>query len=78
MPRGALFHGIVKSWGLNPHCTTIILPLLTRAVERQLKTERDIDRFFNLLDICRDQGARSKFLIELFKFILREDVPEQS
>lgn len=57
----------------NSHCVTIFLPsVLTSAVERQLRTERDIDKVFNLLDIFRDKSKRVEFLTELFKFILRE------
>ncbi len=59
----------------NPRCLTIFLPsVLTSAVERQLQTERDIDKVFNLLDIFRDEAKRTEFLTELFKFILREKV----
>jgi hypothetical protein len=43
-------------------------------VKKQLKTERDIDQVFDLLDIFRDKRKRSAFLTELFKFRLREDV----
>ena len=57
----------------NPHCVTIFLPsILTPAVERQLKTERDIDKVFNVLDIFKNEVKRKEFLMELFKFILRE------
>lgn len=57
----------------NPRCVTIFLPsVLTAAVEKQLLTERDIDKVFNLLAIFRDAGKRKEFMTELFKFILRE------
>ena len=57
----------------NPRCVTIFLPsVLTPAVEKQLRSERDIDKIFNLLEICNDETARKKFLTEIFKFILRE------
>jgi hypothetical protein len=60
----------------NPHCITMFLPsVLTPAVEKQLKTERDIDKVFDLLDILKDQTKREEFLSELFKFILREPIP---
>jgi len=59
----------------NPRCVTVFLPsVLTPAVEKQLKTERDIDKVFNLLGIFKDQAKQAEFLTELFKFILREKV----
>lgn len=59
----------------NPRCVTIFLPsVLTSAVKTQLKTERDIDKIFNLLDISRDEAKRVEFLTELFKYVLRESV----
>ena len=57
----------------NPRCVTIFVPsVLTPAVEAQLRSERDIDKIFNLLEICNDEKERTKFLTEIFKFILRE------
>jgi hypothetical protein len=57
----------------NPRCHTIFLPsVLTPAVEKQLKTERDIDQVFELLLILKDEEKRVAFLNELFKFRLRE------
>ena len=59
----------------NPRCHTIFLPsVLTPAVERQLKTERDIDQVFDLLAILKDERRRTEFLEELFKFRLREKI----
>jgi XcyI restriction endonuclease len=59
----------------NARCHTIFLPsITTAAVKKQLETERDIDQVFDLLDIFRDARRRSSFLIELFKFRLREKV----
>ena len=59
----------------NPRCVTIFLPSVsTAAVERQLKTERDIDKIFNLLAIFKEDAKRSGFLTELFRYILRERV----
>lgn len=59
----------------NPRCHTIFLPsVLTPAVEKQLKTEREIDQVFDLLAILKDEGKRVAFLKELFKFRLREDI----
>jgi hypothetical protein len=59
----------------NPHCITIFLPsILTPAVRRQLQTERDIDKVFNLIDIFKDSAKREEFLEELFKYILREKI----
>jgi hypothetical protein len=57
----------------NPRCLTIFLPsVLTPAVEEQLRSERDIDKIFNLLEVCHDEAERTRFLTEIFKFILRE------
>ncbi len=57
----------------NPRCVTIFLPsVLTKAVQKQLQTERDIDKVFNLLDIFEDETKRAEFIDEFFKFILRE------
>ncbi len=59
----------------NPRCHTIFLPsVLTPAVEKQLKTERDIDQVFDLLAILRNEPKRIEFLEELFKFRLREKI----
>ena len=59
----------------NPHCHTIFLPsVLTPAVEKQLKTEREIDQFFDLLAILRNKAKRIEFLEELFRFRLRERI----
>ena len=57
----------------NPRCVTIFVPsVLTPAVEEQLRSERDIDKIFNLLEVCHDKAEQLRFLNELFKFILRE------
>ncbi len=59
----------------NPRCHTIFLPsVLTPAVRKQLKTEREIDQVFNLLDILNDEIKRGEFLNEFFKFRLREEI----
>jgi hypothetical protein len=59
----------------NPRCHTVFLPsVLTPAVERQLKTEREIDQVFDLLAILKDEEKRSDFLKELFRFHLRENI----
>lgn len=58
----------------NPRCHTIFLPsVITSSVRKQLETERDVDQVFNLLDIFRDEKKRDSFLVELFKFRLREE-----
>jgi hypothetical protein len=57
----------------SPRCHTIFLPsVLTDAVRAQLKTEREIDQVFNLLEILKDDTKRDDFLEELFKYRLRE------
>ena len=58
----------------NPRCHTIFLPsVVTNAVRAQLKTEREIDQVFDLLNILNDDKQREDFLRELFKFRLREE-----
>jgi hypothetical protein len=57
----------------NLRCVTIFLPsILTSAVRKQLQTERDIDKFFNLIEIFKDSTKQEEFMEELFKYILRE------
>jgi len=57
----------------NPRCVTIFLPsILTPAVRKQLQTERDIDKVFNLIELFNNKTRREEFLEELFKYILRE------
>jgi hypothetical protein len=57
----------------NPRCVTIFLPsILTPAVRKQLQTERDIDKAFNLIEILKDHAKREEFMEEFFKYILRE------
>lgn len=64
-----------KAKAENVRCHTIFLPsVATASVKKQLETERDIDQVFDLLHIFRDKKKRSAFLIELFKFRLREKV----
>jgi hypothetical protein len=59
----------------NPRCHTIFLPsIVTEAVRVQLKTEREIDQVFDLLEILSNEKARADFLEELFKFRLREKI----
>jgi hypothetical protein len=59
----------------NPRCHTIFVPsVLTPAVRKQLKTEREIDQVFDLLDILKDEKRRAEFLNEFFKFRLREEI----
>jgi hypothetical protein len=45
---------------------------VTPAVQKQLQTERDIDKVFNLIEIFKDTAKRDEFMEELFKYILRE------
>jgi len=59
----------------NPRCHTIFLPsVLTDAVRAQLRTEREIDQVFNLLEILNDDRKREEFLKEVFKYRLREEI----
>ena len=45
----------------------------TPAVEKQLKSEGEVDHVFNLLNVTSDSRERKRFLNELFHHILRED-----
>ena len=63
-----------KDWQKVARNTIFLPSVLTPAVEKQLKTERDIDQVFDLLAILRDESKRVEFLEELFKFRLREKV----
>jgi hypothetical protein len=58
----------------NRHCATIFMPSVTTpAVEKQLKSEGEVDHVFNLLNVTSDSRERKRFLNELFHHILRED-----
>lgn len=56
----------------NAHCLTIYLAsCFTDAVMKQLKTEREIDKHFNLVDILYDEENKQEFLRELFHYQIR-------
>lgn len=56
----------------NAHCLTIYLAsCFTEAVYSQLKTDRDIDMHFNLIDILADEKKKQNFLRELFHYRIR-------
>lgn len=56
----------------NAHCTTIYLAsCFTDAVLSQLKTEREVDLHFNLIDILADGAKKIEFLEELFHYQIR-------
>lgn len=59
----------------NQHCVTIFMPsVLTSAVEKQLKSEGEVDKVFDLLAATQEQKAKRHFLREIFFFVLREKV----
>jgi len=61
-----------KAKAENAHCLTIYLAsCFTDAVMEQLKTEREIDKHFNLVDILYDEGKKKEFLDELFHYQIR-------
>lgn len=61
-----------KAKGENAHCLTIYLAsCFTDAVMEQLKTEREIDKHFNLVDILYDEEKKQEFLEELFHYQIR-------
>ena len=56
----------------NAHCLTIYLAsCFTEAVYFQLKTDRDVDMHFNLIDILADEQKKQNFLRELFHYRIR-------
>lgn len=61
-----------KAKAANAHCLTIYLAsCFTDAVMEQLKTEREIDKHFNLVDILYDDRKKREFLEELFHYQIR-------
>jgi hypothetical protein len=61
-----------KAKAENAHCLTMYLAsCYTDAVMEQLKTEREIDRHFNLVDILYDEEKKKEFLEELFHYQIR-------
>jgi len=61
-----------KAKAENAHCSTIYLAsCFTDAVISQLKTEREVDLHFNLIDILADESKKNQFLKELFHYQIR-------
>ncbi len=61
-----------KAKSENAHCLTIYLAsCFTEAVYAQLKTDREIDVHFNLVDILADEKKKLSFLKELFHYRIR-------
>jgi hypothetical protein len=61
-----------KAKAENAHSTTIYLAsCFTDAVLSQLKTEREVDLYFNLIDILADEAKKTQFLEELFHYQIR-------
>jgi hypothetical protein len=61
-----------KAKSEDAHCLTIYLAsCFTEAVLSQLKTDREIDMHFNLIDILSDEKKKQKFLKELFHYQIR-------
>lgn len=59
----------------NQHCVTVFMPsVLTASVERQLKSEGEVDKVFDLLSVTQQTKAKRDFLKEIFFFVLREQV----
>jgi hypothetical protein len=56
----------------NTHCSTIYLAsCFTDAVLSQLKTDREVDLHFNLIEILADESKKLQFLKELFHYQIR-------
>lgn len=61
-----------KAKAENAHCSTIYLAsCFTDAVLSQLKTEREVDLHFNLIEILADETKKIRFLEELFHYQIR-------
>jgi hypothetical protein len=61
-----------KAKAENAHCSTIYLAsCFTDAVLSQLKTEREVDLHFNLIEILADEAKKIQFLKELFHYQIR-------
>jgi len=61
-----------KAKAENAHCSTIYLAsCFTDAVLSQLKTEREVDLHFNLIEILADKAKKIQFLKELFHYQIR-------
>jgi hypothetical protein len=61
-----------KAKAENAHCSTIYLAsCFTNAVLSQLKTEREVDLHFNLIEILADESKKMQFLKELFHYQIR-------
>lgn len=61
-----------KAKAENTHCSTIYLAsCFTDAVLFQLKTEREVDLHFNLIEILADEAKKTEFLKELFHYQIR-------
>lgn len=61
-----------KAKAENAHCTTIYLAsCFTDAVLSQLRTEREVDLHFNLIEILADESKKFQFLKELFHYQIR-------
>jgi hypothetical protein len=61
-----------KAKAENAHCSTIYLAsCFTDAVLSQLKTEREVDHHFNLIEILSDEAKKLEFLKELFHYQIR-------
>ena len=61
-----------KAKAENAHCSTIYLAsCFTDAVLAQLKTEREVDLHFNLIEILADETKKIRFLEELFHYQIR-------
>ncbi len=61
-----------KAKSENAHCVTIYLAsCFTEAVYAQLKTDREIDMHFNLVDILAAEKKKQRFLNELFHYLIR-------
>jgi hypothetical protein len=61
-----------KAKAENAHCSTIYLAsCYTDAVLSQLKTEREVDLHFNLIEILADQTKKIQFVKELFHYQIR-------
>ena len=61
-----------KALSVNPRCETIYLAsCFTEAVLKQIETDGQVRKTYNLVDLLEAPTKRRKFLEELFRFLIR-------
>lgn len=61
-----------KALATNPRCETIYLAsCFTESVLKQIKADGQVRKMYNLVDLLEDSAKRTKFLEEVFIYIIR-------